>query len=43
MLEGVKSAMLSGKKTSSGGVSKNEIDMANYRTWSDEERTVGSE
>ena len=43
MLEGVKSAMLSGKKTTSGGVSKNEIDMANYRTWSDEERTVGSE
>ena len=43
MLEGVKSAMLSGKKTSSGGISKNEIDMAKYRTWSDEEKTVGSE
>ena len=43
MLEGVKSAMLSGKKTSSGGISKNEIDMDKYRTWSDEEKTVGSE
>lgn len=42
MLEGVKSAMLSGKKTSSGGVSNNEINMSNYRGWSDEEREVGS-
>lgn len=42
MLEGVKSAMLSGKKTTSGGVSKNEIDMKSYRTWTDEERQVGS-
>ena len=42
MLEGVKSAMLSGKKTTSGGVSNNEIDMSNYRSWSDEEREVGS-
>lgn len=42
MLEGVKSAMLSGKKTTSGGVSNNEINMSNYRGWSDEEREVGS-
>jgi homoserine acetyltransferase len=42
MLEGVKSAMLSGKKATSGGVSNNEIDMSNYRSWSDEEREVGS-
>jgi homoserine O-acetyltransferase len=42
MLEGVKSAMLSGKNTTSGGVSKHEIDMSKYRGWSDEERKVGS-
>ena len=42
MLEGVKSAMLSGKSTTSGGVSKHEINMSKYRAWSDEEREVGS-
>lgn len=42
MLEGVKSAMLSAKNTTSGGVSNNEIDNSKYRAWSDGEREVGS-
>ena len=42
MLEGVKSAMLSGKQTSSGGVAKGELNQQEYRNWTDEERTIGS-
>lgn len=40
-LEGVKSAVLSGKKASSGGVCKGEAIEGEYRGWSEEERTIG--
>jgi homoserine acetyltransferase len=40
-LEGVKSAVLSGKKASSGGVCKGEAIEGDYRGWSDDERTIG--
>lgn len=41
-LEGVKSAVLGGKRVSSGGVCKGEAGVkGQYRTWSDEEREVG--
>ena len=40
-LEGVKSAVLAGKQASSAGVCKDEAIQGKYRTWSDEERTVG--
>lgn len=40
-LEGVKSAVLSGKKASSGGVCEGEAIQGAYRTWTEEERTVG--
>jgi len=40
-LEGVKSALLGGKGTSSGGICKGEAIKGEYRAWTDEERTVG--
>ncbi|KAK1063541.1 hypothetical protein LTR12_006652 [Friedmanniomyces endolithicus] len=40
-LEGVKSALLGGKGASSGGICKGEVMEGEYRTWNDEERTVG--
>ncbi|KAL0930400.1 homoserine acetyltransferase family protein [Colletotrichum truncatum] len=44
-LEGVKSALLAAKKTSSGGSTKGRVETAdqkqNLRIWSDEEKTVG--
>ncbi len=40
-LEGVKSALLGGKGASSGGICKGEVIKGEYRTWTDEERTVG--
>lgn len=40
-LEGVKSALLAGKQASSAGICKGEAGHAQYRTWSEEERTVG--
>ncbi|KAK3725339.1 hypothetical protein LTR37_000309 [Vermiconidia calcicola] len=41
MLEGVKSAVLSGKRASSAGVCKGEATQEQYRGWTDDERTVG--
>ncbi|KAK6398548.1 hypothetical protein LTR65_000100 [Meristemomyces frigidus] len=40
-LEGVKTAVLGGKGASSGGICKGEAIQGEYRTWTDEERTVG--
>lgn len=40
-LEGVKSAVLAGKQVSSGGVCNGEATEGTYRTWTDEEKTVG--
>ena len=40
-LEGVKVAVLSGKKAISGGVCKGEAIQGEYKGWSDDERTVG--
>lgn len=40
-LEGVKSAVLSGKKASSGGICKGEAVEGEYRGWSDKEREIG--
>lgn len=42
MLEGVKVAMLGGKQASSAGSCKGEAIQDKYRTWTDEERTIGS-
>jgi homoserine acetyltransferase len=41
MLEGVKSTVLSGKGAVSAGVVKGEAVKGQYRTWSEEEKTVG--
>jgi len=40
-LEGVKVAVLGGKKASSAGVCKGEAVEDEYRTWTDAERAVG--
>lgn len=40
-LEGVKSAVLSGKGAVSGGICKGEAIKGKYRGWTDEEKTVG--
>ncbi|KAK4505791.1 hypothetical protein PRZ48_003756 [Zasmidium cellare] len=41
MLEGVKSAVLAGKGSVSGGVCKGEAKQEAYRAWSEEERSTG--
>lgn len=41
MLEGVKSAVLSGKSAWSGGICKGEDIKGQYRTWTEEEKKVG--
>lgn len=41
MLEGVKSAVLSGKSAWSGGICQGEDIRGEYRTWTEEEKKVG--
>ncbi|WPH03465.1 Hypothetical protein R9X50_00634500 [Acrodontium crateriforme] len=40
-LEGVKSAVLGGKRAASAGICKGEAIQGEYRTWTEEERTIG--